>query len=50
MQLWDQDDNLSELRPPLRDFPEDEHGPCRPHEAATNHKPLLNLRKLLGML
>ena len=44
------DDNLAELQAPLRDFPEDEHGPCKPHEAATNHRPLLNLRKLLGMI
>lgn len=43
-------DNFLELRPPLRDFPEDEHGPCKPHEAATNHRSFLNLRKLLGML
>lgn len=47
---WDEDDNLEHCVPPLRDFPEDEHGPCKPHEAATNHRSFLNLNKLLGLL
>jgi hypothetical protein len=48
--MQSEDDNLAELQPPLRDFPEDGHGPCRPHEAATNHRHFFNLNKLLGML
>jgi len=48
--LWQDDDNFAELSAPLRDFPEDEHGPCKPHEAATNHMPLLNLNRLLGLI
>jgi hypothetical protein len=44
------DDNFAELHPSTRDFSEDGCGPCKPHEASTNHMPMLNLRKLLGMI
>lgn len=48
--MWQDDDNLAELATSTRDFSEDGCGPCQPHEAATNHMPLLNLNKLLGLI
>jgi len=50
-------DNFDELRQPARPYLEDSHGPCKPHEAATNHAHLPNWkelfpdwRRILGML
>lgn len=41
-------DNFENCKPSTRDFVT--CGPCKPHEASTNHMPMLNLRKLLGLI